>query len=184
VRVMAKLPSGVLLGNKFLVGGLGMTMNLRSGWGKLTLPLGDRPLTYSGRIDTQVKVASAEELAAVIGEDIDGIIGTLDLTHFGNGPADAERLRTLLTKYKQVFVPTTAVTKGPDFDIKLKPDAALLSCPPFRKSRVEKAAKSVELAKMLERGILEKSTPPFATNNVTSSCRRSLFRTARVVEYG
>jgi hypothetical protein len=89
------------------------------------LPLGDRPLTYSGRIDTQFKVSSAEELAAVIGEDIDGIIGTLDLTHFGNGPADAERLRTLLTKYKQVLVPTTAVAKGSDFDTKLKPDADL-----------------------------------------------------------
>jgi hypothetical protein len=99
VRIMANLPSGVLLGNKFLVGGLGMTMNLRSVWGKFTLPLGDRPLTYSSRIDMQVKVASAEELAAVIGEDIDGIIGTLDLTHFGNGPSDAERLRTLMTKY-------------------------------------------------------------------------------------
>jgi Reverse transcriptase (RNA-dependent DNA polymerase) len=90
------------------------------------------------------------------------------LTHFGNGPADAERLRTLLTKYRQVFVPTTAVAKGPDFDIKLKPDAdlSLLSCPPFRKSRVEKAAEGVEVAKMLERGILEKITSPFATNNV------------------
>jgi hypothetical protein len=124
-RIMANLPSGVRVGNKFLVGGLGKTMNLRSGWGKFTLPLGDLPLTYSGRIDTQFKVASAEELAAVIGEDIDGIIGTLDLTHFGNGPADAERLRTLLTKYKQVLVPTTAVSKGSDFDITLKPDADL-----------------------------------------------------------
>jgi RNase H-like domain found in reverse transcriptase/Reverse transcriptase (RNA-dependent DNA polymerase) len=67
-----------------------------------------------------------------------------------------------------VFVPTTAVAKGPDFDIKLKPDAdlSLLSCPRFRKSRVEKAAEGVEVAKMLERGILEKSTSPFATNNV------------------
>jgi hypothetical protein len=60
------------------------------------------------------------------------------------------------------------VAKGPDFDIKLKPDAdvSLLSCPPFRKSRVEKAAEGVEVAKMLERGILEKSTSPFSTNNV------------------
>jgi hypothetical protein len=83
--------------------------------GRVYLAVGYCHVTHSGRVVTHVKDKSVEGLVAVRGENFDGIIDSIDLTHFCDGQADAVQLWTLLTKYKQVFGPTTAVAKGRDF---------------------------------------------------------------------
>jgi hypothetical protein len=103
--------------------------------------------------------ASVEEFATVIGGDIDGIIDYLNLPRFGGGQAVAENLRTPLTKYKKVFVPMTALVTGPDFDIKRIHRSGRVALKWRRRaSRLTRCSK--------ETCIREKSTSPFATNNV------------------
>jgi hypothetical protein len=120
-------------------------------------------------------------MAEVTSEEIDAKMAGPDRSHFGDGQADSEKLWTLLRKDEQLFIATTTVAKGPDFDIKLKPgtDLSFLNSPPFRKSGVEKKAEGAEVTKMLESGILEKST--FHLQQTMSSCRRRFYRTARVL---
>jgi hypothetical protein len=100
-----------------------------------------------------------EEFATVIGGEIDSIIDNLNLPRFGGDQAVAENLRTPLTKYKKVFVPMTALVTGPDLTIKRIHRSGRVALKWRRRaSRLTKCSK--------ETRIREKSTSPFATNNV------------------
>jgi hypothetical protein len=104
VRIMATLPSRVLLGNRFIRSGLRMAMDLKSGRRQFSLSVGDSLVTDTERVTANVPPASLQEMAAVASEDIDAKIAGLDLSQLDAGHADAEKLLTLLTKYEQVFI--------------------------------------------------------------------------------
>lgn len=168
VKVMSRLPSGVLLGNKFIVAGLRLKADFGSERGAFTLPIASGAMrTYSGRIYRDDTAGDSEEAAVVVDTELDDAIAQLDLAEFGT-QEEQEKLRALLQEYREVFVPTTAVAVGPDFTIKLKPDAdtGRLFCPPFRQGPSEKATERSAIAELLARGVVEMSTSAHAANNV------------------
>jgi hypothetical protein len=164
VRIMQELPSGMLLGNRFIIGGLRVSMDFETGQGSFVLPQGK----FCGSIsEPEEQADSLEEVRAVAEVEVPIALRELDLGEFGT-EEEQDALRTLLLKYRGVLVPTTTVAIGPDFDITLRPESNLasLDCPRFRKSRVEKEIEKREVTKLLERGILEPSLSEFGTINV------------------
>lgn len=152
VKVMSNLPSGVLLGNKFIVAGLGLWADFEAGWGSFLLPIasGEQRL-YQGRITRDDVLGDSEETSVIADTDVDGMIAALDLAELGTnrskrrfGPSCKSTGNFLKL---EVFIPTTvvgptattvtAVAVGPDFTIRLKPDAdtGKVFCPPFRQTR-------------------------------------------------
>jgi hypothetical protein len=162
VRIVQQLPSGMFLGNRFIIGGLRMSTDFETGQGSFVLPQGK----FCGSIsEPEEQADSLEEVRAVAEVEVPIALRELDLGEFGT-EEEQEALRTLLLKYREVFVPTTNVAIGPDFDIILRPDSNLasLDCPRFRTSRVEKEIENREVTKLLERGSLEPSLSEFGTN--------------------
>jgi hypothetical protein len=163
---MQRLPSGMLLGNKFIIGGLRMSLNFETEQGSFVLPQGK----FFGSISVPDEEADSLDEVRVVDEvEVSTALRELDLGDFGT-EEEQEALRTLLMKYQEVFVLTTKVALGPDFDIVLRPNSNLssLDCPRFRKSRVEKESEKREVNKLLERGVLEPSLSEFGTNNVNN----------------
>jgi RNase H-like domain found in reverse transcriptase/Reverse transcriptase (RNA-dependent DNA polymerase) len=154
----------MFLGNKFVIGGLRMSLKFETGQVSFVLP----QEKVCGNISVpDEQTDSIEEVWAVAEVEGPTALRELDLGDFGT-EEDQEVLRTLLLKYQEVFVPITKVAIGPDFDIILRPNSNLLSldCPRFRKSRVEKEIEKREVTKLLERGVLAPSLSEFGTNNV------------------
>jgi hypothetical protein len=154
----------MLLGNRFIIGRLRMSLDFETGQGSFVLSQGK----FCGSIsDPEEHADSLEEMRVVAEVKVPIALRELDQEDFGT-EEEQEALRTLLMKYWEVFVPTTKVAIGPDFDIKLRPDSnlSLLDCPRFRKSRVDKEIEKREVNKLLERGILEPCLREFGTSNV------------------
>jgi hypothetical protein len=138
----------MLLGNKFIIGGLRMSLNFETGQGPFVLPQGK----FCGSTSVpDEQTNSLEEVRAASEVEVPTALRELDLGDFVT-EEEQEALRTLLLKYQEVFVPTTKVTIGPYFDIILRPNSNFpsLNFPRFRKSRVEKEIEKREVTKLLD----------------------------------
>jgi hypothetical protein len=123
---------------------------------------GNRRRESAGIHEVEEAVCNAVEEA-----DIRGAIEATDFPGFGE-QSDQESLRRVLSDNWEVFRPTTAIVKGPDFSIKVQEgaDVSRLNRAAFRKSPLEKEVEEAEMRKLLERGIVEPSLSPCGTPSV------------------
>jgi hypothetical protein len=99
VRIMQELPSGMLLGNRFIIGGLRMSMDFETGQGSCVLPQGK----FCGSIsEPEEQSDSLEEVRAVAEVEVPIALRELGLGEFGT-EEEQEALRTLLLKYREVL---------------------------------------------------------------------------------
>jgi hypothetical protein len=95
VRIMQRLPSSMLLGIRFVIGRLRMSMDFETGQGSFVLPQGK----FCGNIsDTEEHADSLEEVRVVAKVEVPIPLRELDMGDFGTEEKQ-EAIRTLLMKY-------------------------------------------------------------------------------------
>jgi hypothetical protein len=176
VRVMKPIPSRVLLGRGFMLR-YGMELDLRRGLGSLwQRPAMERLASVAAYVmesKWETGVGNPRELTrlrkrcATRSKRMRGAIEAMDFPDFGE-QSDQESLSRVLLDNWEVFRPTKAIVKGPDFSLKVQEgaDVSRLNRVAFRKSPLEKKVEEVEMRKLLERGIVKLSLSPFGTPNV------------------
>jgi hypothetical protein len=90
----------MFLGNKFIIGGLRMSLNFETGKGSYVLPQGE----FCGSISVPDEQAdSLEEVRAVAEVEVPTALRELDLGDFGT--EEEQQALTLLLHYREVFQP-------------------------------------------------------------------------------
>lgn len=160
VRVMDNLPSGVIIGNKFLRR-IGFSMDLDN----LQCSIRFRNRKYRGRLEL-ANPENSESISAVIeDEDVDDHIKHMDLSDFHSDNLIQENLRNVLWKHREVFKGMGCV-KGYEHEIKLKPGTKPIAHPIRRRSPAERKTEEETMRRLLGMGILEPSESEWASNNV------------------
>jgi hypothetical protein len=161
VRIMSHLPSGILIGRRFL-----MKHAMGIDFGRLTgsfmQNVQGKPVRFSGKI--MLDDCEQVEISAVVEEaDVESEIRAL-LSDLGD---EAENMRQVLLKHQDEFK-GLGLAKGEEFKIQLTEgfDIDKLDCPPRRRSEKERLLEEIEVQKMLDLGVLAPSSAAASTNNV------------------
>jgi hypothetical protein len=162
VRIMSHLPSGILIGRRFLVKHA-MVIDFGRLTGSFMQNVQGKPVRFSGKILLD-DCEQVEESAVVEEADVESEIRALELSDLGD---EAENMRQVLLKHQDVFK-CLGFANGEEFKIQVTEgiDIDKLDCPPRRRSEKERLLEEIEVQNMLDLGVLAPSSAAASTNNV------------------
>jgi hypothetical protein len=162
VRVMGTLPSGILIGRRFLIL-QGVDLNFATMSGSFTKVIRGQRAVFSGKLRIDAR-PEYEEAALIQDADLEDIIAAMDLTDLGE---EAEVMRAVLRRNIDVFRGLGKAV-GEEFYIKVPPnfDMSQLACPPHRRSENERVLEEAEVTRLMKLGVIEPSNARASTNFV------------------
>jgi hypothetical protein len=134
VRIMSHLPSGILIGRRFLMKHA-MVIDFGRLTGSFMQNVQGKPVRFSGKIMLD-DCEQVEEAALVEEADVESEIRALELSDLGD---EAENMRQVLLKHQDVFK-GLGLAKGEEFKFQSTEgfDIDKLDCPPRRRSEKER----------------------------------------------
>ena len=161
VRVAANLPSTVLIGSQFWRKH-GLHLDLAADLAEIWVQ-GRR---IKGKVRRQESGGALVELAAAVRDaEVDEAIVGMDFSTFHPRKQMQERLQALLWRQRAVFKGLGCI-KGVKHEIKLEPAARPVCCPVWRRLPKEEEVEREAMKRLLELGVVEHATSPWAACNV------------------